>query len=451
MKITFNGAAQVVTGSCHHIETDGGNFLVDCGMFQGSVKETKYNHEKFHFDPSHLDFVILTHSHIDHCGRLPMLIKQGFSGKIFMTPPTRDLVEILLLDSAKIQLADQQKSKDEGLDVTDLLYTEDDVYDTLQYFYPLEYEKPFTIKDITFTYHNAGHLLGSAFVEIMNNEKIYIFSGDLGHRDSLLQNPPLPIKKADYLIMESTYGNRLHEHIDTRLKNLYNEMLNTYNSGGTILIPAFSVGRTQEMLYALKQYAEKNNRLEEFEKIPIYVDSPLANRATEIYLNNLDYLRDTVDKKYIEYDNVHVVKSSKESFGLNFNHTPKIIISASGMCDAGRIVNHFPAYLPNEKTKMIFVGYQSEESLGRKIQNKESPIKIGKLSVNNNAQIVKVDGYSGHGDKEDLKQWIQELEEPPIKTVLIHGEPDSLKYLKGELELLDHNVEIAKLFETIEL
>ena len=205
------------------------------------------------------------------------------------------------------------------------------------------------------------------------------------------------------------------------------------------------------MLYALKQYAEKNNRLEEFEKIPIYVDSPLANRATEIYLNNLDYLRDTVDKKYIEYDNVHVVKSSKESFGLNFNHTPKIIISASGMCDAGRIVNHFPAYLPNEKTKMIFVGYQSEESLGRKIQNKESPIQIGKLSVNNNAQIVKVDGYSGHGDMEDLKQWIQELEEPPIKTVLIHGEPDSLKYLKGELELLDHNVEIAKLFETIEL
>ena len=348
-------------------------------------------------------------------------------------------------------MADQQKSKDEGLDATDLLYTEDDVYDTLQYFYPLEYEKPFTIKDITFTYHNAGHLLGSAFVEIMNDEKIYIFSGDLGHRDSLLQNPPLPIKKADYLIMESTYGNRLHEHIDTRLKNLYNEMLNTYNSGGTILIPAFSVGRTQEMLYALKQYAEKNNRLEGFEKIPIYVDSPLANRATEIYLNNLDYLRDTVDKKYIEYDNVHVVKSSKESFGLNFNHTPKIIISASGMCDAGRIVNHFPAYLPNEKTKMIFVGYQSEESLGRKIQNKESPIQIGKLSVNNNAQIVKVDGYSGHGDMEDLKQWIQELEEPPIKTVLIHGEPDSLKYLKGELELLDHNVEIAKLFETIEL
>ncbi|MCD6436510.1 MAG: MBL fold metallo-hydrolase [Clostridiales bacterium] len=451
MKITFNGAAGMVTGSCHYIETEKARFLIDCGMFQGSVLETKYNHEDFTFNPSDLDFVILTHCHIDHSGRLPMLIKQGFKGKIFMTPPTKDLVEILLLDSAKIQLQDQEKSKEDEVDSSDLLYTEDDVYETIQYFYPLKYEQTFTEKDIRFIYHNAGHLIGSAYVEIDYNDKKIVFSGDLGHEFSLLQNPPAPLKKADYVFMESTYGNRIHEHIDLRLKSLYTEVFATIDNKGTIIIPAFSVGRTQEMLYSLKSYAIKHNRYEDFKKIPIYVDSPLAINATEIYLKNLDYLRADITKEYIKYDNVHIVNSMKESIGLNFNTTSKIIISAAGMCDAGRILNHLAAYLPNDKTKILFVGYQANESIGRKIQNKENPIQIGKESISNNAQIVKLDGFSGHGDLNDLKNWVNHLESPPSKTILVHGEVDSLENLKKELQTMNHNVHIAKLYETIEL
>ncbi|MBN2259139.1 MAG: MBL fold metallo-hydrolase, partial [Clostridiales bacterium] len=424
---------------------------IDCGMFQGSVIETKHNHEKFTFNPAELDFVILTHTHIDHSGRLPMLVKEGFKGKIFMTPPTRELVEILLLDSAKIQLQDLEKNKDLGLDTSDLLYTEDDVFDTIQYFYPLVYEKPFMEKDLKFTFHNAGHLLGSAYVSINYKEKVYVFSGDLGHKFSLLQDPPVLLQKADYLFMESTYGNRHHEHIDLRLKNLYSEVMNTINSGGTIIIPAFSVGRTQEMLYALKTYAINNNRVKEFEDIPIYLDSPLAINATGIYLKNLSYLRDDIIKENIAYDNVHIVKSMKESIGLNFNQSPKIIISAAGMCDAGRILNHLTAYLPNDKTKIIFVGYQGEESLGRKIQNAENPVYIGKETVANHAEIVTVEGFSGHGDLDDLKEWISLLPSPPIKTILIHGERNSLENLKNELEIIGHDVHIAKLYETIEI
>lgn len=451
MKITFNGAAELVTGSCHYIETDGAKFLIDCGMFQGSVLETKLNREEFTFNPSELDFVILTHCHIDHSGRLPMLVNQGFKGKIFMTPPTKELVEILLLDSAKIQLQDQQKNGEEDFDSSDVLYTEDDVYDTIQYFYPIEYEKQLTEKTINFTYHDAGHLLGSAYVEINYKDKKIIFSGDLGHKSSLLQNPPAVLEKADYVFMESTYGNRIHEHIDSRFKNLYNEVFTTLDNNGTIIIPAFSVGRTQEMLYSLKSYAIKNNRYEDFKKIPIYIDSPLAINATEIYLKNLNYLRDDITSEYIKYDNVHIVKSIKESIGLNFNNDPKIIISAAGMCDAGRILNHLVAYLPNDKAKILFVGYQAKESIGRKIQNKETIIKIGKESVPNKAQIVKLDGFSGHGDMNDLKDWVNHLKNVPLKTILIHGEVDSLENLKNELETIGHTVHIAKLYETIEL
>jgi metallo-beta-lactamase family protein len=451
MKLTFNGAAKTVTGSCHHVETGSTQFLVDCGMFQGGIQETKLNRDDFSFDPAKLDFVILTHCHIDHSGRLPLLVKKGFTGKIFMTPPTKDLVEILLHDSAKIQLAELQKTEDEEIDPEDLLYTDEDVFNTIQYFYPLEYEETHTEGAVTFTYHNAGHLLGSAYVKILMEDKTYVFSGDLGHKHSLLQNPPVPIGSADYLVLESTYGNRRHEHIDTRLKNLYNEMMNTYSNGGTIIIPAFSVGRTQDMLYALKQYADKNGKLEEFSSIPIYLDSPLAVNATGIYLSHIDYLKEGFDKKYIEYDNVHIVKNMQSSIGLNFNRSPKIIISAAGMCDAGRIVNHLESYLPDELTKILFVGYQSEESLGRKIQNKENPVQIGKNAVANNAQIVRVDGFSGHGDLDDLKEWAATLDKEPIQTILVHGELDALASLKKELEQENHTVHVAELFETIEL
>jgi len=437
----------MVTGSCHLIETDTVKCLIDCGMFQGSVREKQLNFEPFHFDPATLDFVILTHTHIDHSGRLPLLIQQGFKGKIYMTPPTMDLVEILLLDSASIQEQDYQKDPD----LVEILYSEEDVYNTLQYRYPLEYGQWVTEGDLEFQLRDAGHLLGSAYVVIRHKHKTLVFSGDLGHGAGLLQKPPMPLEEADYLVLESTYGNRLHQHIDQRLENLYNEVMATVAEKGTVIIPAFSVGRTQEILHALKTFAQKQGRLREFEKIPVYMDSPLALKATDIYLEYQSYLRDSVTRESIQFKNLRQAKTMKESIALNFNREPKILVSASGMCDAGRILNHLPAYLPLETTKMLFVGYQSVESLGRKIQQQQSPVHIGRESVVNRAKIVTVEGFSGHGDRNDLFEWTQSLNKPPLRTLLIHGETDSLEDFKNFLEKNRHQVTIPEYQETITL
>jgi metallo-beta-lactamase family protein len=450
MKITSHGAAGLVTGSCHHIKTKESEFLIDCGMFQGLISEEKLNYEDFKFDPNLIDFVILTHAHVDHCGRLPLLYKKGFRGKIFMTRPTYDIASLMLLDSAKIQSAEVERQNRKymraGLDPVSPIYTEEDVYETISYFYPIDFDRRFVEKDVEFELKKAGHLLGAGFVKIYSENKTIVFSGDIGHEDTLLNLPPDEVGSTDVMFIESTYGDRYHKDFDTRETRLYNETLATLKSGGTVLIPAFSVGRTQEVIYALNKIQEQNKELLKYN---IYSDSPLSIEATDIYFKNLDYLRPEIEKSDFMMGNLRYIKSPQESVKLNLDPTPKVIISASGMCDAGRIQHHLKHYLWQSSSKVIFVGYQAEDTLGRKILDGFEKVSLLGENIVVRAKVVKLDGFSGHADKKGLLKFIHSAKGLK-KIFLIHGEESSLNEMKDTLKE-SYDAKIVNIFETIEI
>lgn len=467
MKMQFLGASNLVTGSLYHINTSDRQFIVDCGQFQGTVQEEKHNMEEFRFTPSDIDFIILTHSHIDHCGRIPKLVKEGFHGKIYCTYATRDLCNILLQDSGSIHenetSLENEKRKKAGLDSVDPYYTKEDAIFAMQYFYPIDYEKIMTDGNVNFVLRDAGHLLGSATVELSIKEDSksskLVFSGDLGTSKDPLLSSPKNISDTDYLFVESTYGNRLHTDVESRALKLAEIIIKTFNSGGTIIIPAFSVGRTQEILFELNNIEDKYI-LKKLKGIPFYVDSPLAISAFGIYRKNMKYFKESIQEKYstntddfLKYSNVHIIEDHQDSMRLNFSSDPKVIISASGMCDAGRIQHHLKYFLPLKNTAIIFVGYQSVESTGRQILENNSVIKIGPDDVANNAQIYKVNGFSGHGDKNDILNWIKNFDSIRKKIIVIHGEDDSRKefadYLRSKTDNKD--ILIPNLFDIIEL
>ncbi len=453
MKIKFLGAAKLVTGSNYYIETENIRFIIDCGLFQGTLIEENLNYSDFEFDPNTLDFMILSHAHIDHSGRIPLLVKQGFKGKIYTTHATRDLAEILLQDSGKIHEADtsweNKKRQRAGLDLVDPLYTADDAITAAQYFNPIYYDKKIIVNEwITLRLSNAGHLLGSSIVEmwITENEKTskVVFSGDLGMHDIPMLNPPTEIKSADYLIVESTYGNRVHKDIKTRINKLLKIIVDTAKLGGTTIIPSFAVGRTQEIIFELLEYIDDSHLKEEFLKIPIYADSPLAIEATGIFIKNADILNIKVKnyldegKNPLKLPNLHLVKNMNDSIRLNSSEHPKVIISASGMCDAGRIKHHLKHYLWKDTTSIIFVGYQAEGTLGRKIKEGEEMVNILDSDIKVAAHIFTVEGFSGHADQRDLLAWVSNFDGLK-KTFIVHGELDSAIALS---ELLDEQLEI---------
>lgn len=458
MKIQFLGAAEGVTGSCYFIETAQYKFLVDCGQFQGNFTEEKKNLEPFHFDPKSLDFVVLTHAHIDHTGRLPKLVQQGFHNRVFMTRGTASLSELLLKDSAKIHQyetdKDNEKRKKAGLDLVEPYYTTEDAINTLQYFNPVIYEKTIDVNpSITLRFINAGHLLGSAHVYLTIDGESFLFSGDIGTQYSQILLPPKPAPSADYIIMENTYGNQNHKDMALRFQQLHDIIKETVAQKGTVIIPAFSVGRTQDIIYGLKQLSKEAS----FDKIPFYVDSPMAIHATSIFQKDTEGMKPELiqavlsDQHPFEMPNLQFVDDAKASYMLNFSKDPKVLISASGMCDAGRILHHLKTYLEKKKTNLVFVGYQSEESLGRQIQNKESPLSIAGEDVVNDAQIHTLHGFSGHADQSELIHWLSKVE-PPKKIFLVHGESDSIKTMA---ELIHKTYQFKtytpKLYETIEL
>ena len=449
MKIKFCGAATGVTGSCHLLSTENHKILLDCGQFQGGKAQDALNEEPFPFDPAEIECVVLSHAHIDHCGRLPLLVKRGFKGAIYCTDATADLLEVMLKDSGFIheKEAEWQSRKNEraGRKPVEPLYTVRDSEETLKYVRPVMYDQLFEINDeMKVVFNDAGHILGSAIIELWTAEddNVYktVFSGDLGVLDRPILRDPTIIKKADYVIMESTYGNRLHPENATSIEQLLDIVIKTTRRGGTVVIPSFAVGRTQELIYEFNRfYLERPEYKDELEKLTVYIDSPMATSATEVFRRNAQVF-DEETKAYIlkgdnplDFPNLRFTRSTAESQALNMDRKPKIIISASGMCEAGRIRHHLKHNLWDPKSSVIFVGYQAEGTLGRMLTEGQKDVVLFGEAVHVNAEIYNLEGFSGHADKEGLLGWLSGFKVKPKQLFLVHGELESKEALAASI------------------
>ncbi|MBF1182641.1 MAG: MBL fold metallo-hydrolase [[Eubacterium] sulci] len=443
MKIKFCGASTGVTGSCHLLTSGEHKILLDCGQFQGGKAQDALNYEKFPFEPSEIECVVLSHAHIDHCGRLPLLTKRGFEGKIYCTDATADLLSVMLKDSAYIHEKETEwknrKAERAGREQVEPLYTIEDAEKTLSLVSPILYDQQIEINhDMKIVFNDAGHILGSAITELWvtedDKESKIVFSGDLGMEGRPILRDPTYIKKADYVIMETTYGNRIHKELGSGVEKLIEIILNTTRRGGNVVIPSFAVGRTQELIYELNRFYDSNNGYrKELDKIFVYVDSPMATTATEIFRRNAQVF-DEETREYIlkgdnplEFKNLKFTRSSKESQDLNFNKEPKIIISASGMCEAGRIRHHLKHNLWNPKNSIVFVGYQGQGTLGRSLVEGIKMVTLFGEEIQVNAEIHNLEGFSGHADQNGLFAWLAHFEQKPKQIFLVHGEEESKK------------------------
>lgn len=450
MDIQFYGAAKMVTGSNYLIKTEEYNILVDCGMFQGNKETEKLNYEDFPYDPSEIDFLFLTHAHIDHSGRIPKLVKEGFRGRIVTTNPTYDLCKIMLKDSAKIQESDveweNRKRERSGKTLIKPLYTMIDAENSMKYFEPYFIDQRININEkIQIRFKDAGHILGSSILEIWiteNNETIkLVFSGDLGMPGRPIINNPEYIEDADYLIIESTYGDTVHESYDESSNKLIDIINDTALRGGTVIIPSFAVGRTQELIYKLNKYYEKNPDIEEYMKIPIYVDSPMAVEATEVFKRNSSSFNEEARALILkgdnpfEFSNLRYIRSQEESRALNKFVFPKVIISASGMATAGRVRHHLKHNLWDPKNSLVFVGYQAQGTLGRILLDGIKKVKILGEEIDVKAKIYDIKGFSGHADKNILLDWIDKFKYKPKKIFIVHGEIEASTALAEEIHM----------------
>lgn len=449
MNITFYGAAQEVTGSCHMVEVAGHKFLIDCGLFQGSLTDQMLNYEEFPFNIQEVEFVILTHAHIDHSGRIPKLYKAGYKNPVYCTSATRELCKIMLPDSGHIQENEiewvNRKRMRAGKKPNDPIYTEQDAIDCLEIFKGLEYNVPVKINDeISFVLKDAGHMLGSAIVELYlkedGKEKKVVFTGDLGNKNLPIINDPVNIDSADVLVMESTYGDRLHSSIVDQSSKFIQIILDTIRRGGNVIIPSFAVGRTQELLYEINKYLTDDRIKDELSKIPVYVDSPLAVNATRIFESQHSYYDEEALSYLLKgdnplvFDNLHLIETSEESQALNDDPEPKIIISASGMCEVGRIKHHLKHNLYRSECTILFVGYQAEGTLGRKIMNGEPLVKIFGEEIAVKAEIKSLDAFSGHADRDGLLGWVAAMKKKPEQIFIVHGELEAQNVLKEYIQ-----------------
>lgn len=449
MNITFYGAAKGVTGSCHMVEAAGHKFLIDCGLFQGSLTDQMLNYEDFPFNIEDVEFVILTHAHIDHSGRIPKLYKAGYKNSIYCTKATRELCKIMLPDSGHIQETEiewvNRKRMRAGKAPNDPIYTQQDAIDSLEILVGVDYDTKIDVNEsISFILRDAGHMLGSSIIELYiledGKEKKVVFTGDLGNKNLPIINDPVNISGADILVTESTYGDRLHSSIKDQSEKFIQIILETIRRGGNVIIPSFAVGRTQELIYEMNKSLENKEIRKELQSVPVYIDSPLAVNATKIFETQHEYF----DKEALEYllkgddpldfENLHFVESSEESAALNTDMTPKIIISASGMCEVGRIKHHLKHNLYRPECTILFVGYQAEGTLGKKILSNEKTVKIFGEEIAVNAEIKYLDAFSGHADRDGILNWIGAMEKKPTHTFIVHGEPDAQKVLREYIE-----------------
>ncbi len=442
MKITFIGATHQVTGSKTLVEWNPGRwFLVDFGMEQG---ENPYFEAELPVPVSRIEYVFLTHAHIDHSGLLPLLAKQGFDGKIYTTPETQNLCSIMLADSAHIQETDAayetKKNLRTGKEAVEPLYTTEDAVNIMKRFIPCEYNKTIMIDDgISVCFRDAGHLLGSSFIEFWLTEggttRTLLCSGDVGNLNQPIINDPYPRAGTDYMMIESTYGTRNHEGVDEPVPFLADILRTTFSRGGTVLIPSFAVGRTQEILYFIREIKQRR-LLAEFQDFPVYVDSPLANEATAVFLQcSAECLDDDClgimkeGSNPIWFDGLRTTVSSEESKALNTNPEPKVIIASGGMCEGGRIRHHLKHNLWNEKNTILFTGYQAVGTLGRIIWDGAKTVKILGESIDVHAEIRLLQGISGHADHDGLLKWFESCDKKPEYIFVNHGDDDSCEGL----------------------
>jgi len=441
MKIQFCGATTTVTGSCHLLSTENHKILLDCGQFQGGKALEEMNAEPFPFQPAEIEALLLSHAHIDHCGRIPLLVKRGFEGNIYCTDATADLLQVMLKDSAYIHEKEAErksrKAARAGKPPVEPLYTQADAEKALTLVKPILYDQLFELnEDMRIVFNDAGHILGSAITEIWvkegDKEAKVVFSGDLGMMNRPILRDPTIIKKADYVIMETTYGNRNHPENSTSIQELLEIILKTAKRGGNVVIPSFAVGRTQELVYELNKFYEEHDEYKPvLDKVMVYVDSPMATTATEVFRKNAQVF-DEETKAYIlrgdnplDFKNLKFTRTSQESQGLNFNKEPKIIISASGMCEAGRIRHHLKHNLWDARNSIIFVGYQAEGTLGKALVEGASEVTMFGEVITVNAEIYNLGGFSGHADQNSLFAWLAGFQQKPKQVFLVHGEADS--------------------------
>lgn len=441
MKIKFCGASQGVTGSCHLITTDKHKILLDCGQFQGGKTMEAMNSEAFPFAPEEVECVVLSHAHIDHCGRLPLLVKRGFRGNIYCTDATADLLDVMLRDSAYIHEKDAEmqsrKNARTGKPAVEPLYTIQDAEEALKLVKPVLYDQLIELNpEIKIVFNDAGHILGSAITELWITEgestsKI-VFSGDLGVMDRPILRNPTKIKKADYVIMETTYGNRVHEANSTSIDQLIKITIDTVKRGGSVIIPSFAVGRTQELIYQFNMFYENHPEYKKYlEDVNVYIDSPMATTATEVFKKNAQVFDDET-REYIlkgdnplDFKNLKFTRNTADSQMLNNDKSPKIIISASGMCEAGRIRHHLKHNLWDSRNSIVFVGYQAEGTLGRMLIEGAKEVKLFGETIMVSAQIHNLEGFSGHADRDGLLDWLSGFQKKPKQVFLVHGETDS--------------------------
>ena len=451
MKITFIGAAHEVTGSCHCLQVCGKNILIDCGMEQG---EDAYENAELPISEAQVDYVLLTHAHIDHSGLLPMLYSKGFRGQVFATEASTDLCDIMLRDSAHIQQFEAEwhnrKARRAGAEEIIPLYTMEDAENVIKLFVPCEYEKKISLdENITIRFSDVGHLLGSASIEVWFEEngvkRKIVFSGDIGNVHQPIIKDPTYLKEADIVVMEATYGDRSHGPRIDYVERLTKIIQSTFDAGGNVVMPSFAVGRTQEMLYFLRKIKE-DNLIKGHGNFEVYVDSPLAVEATNIFNKNIQSCFDEEAMELvrkginpISFPGLKLTLTSEESKEINFDLKPKVIISASGMCEAGRIRHHLKHNLWRKECTRLFVGYQAAGTLGRTLLEGASSVKLFGELIDVKARIEKLDGVSGHADKEGLIKWVTSFDPKPEKVYVVHGEDkvceSFAEYLRKELEI----------------
>ncbi len=434
MKITFLGATETVTGSRFLLETvSHKTTLIDCGLFQGQKKLRLRNWEKFPFSPGKIDGVVLTHAHIDHTGYLPLLIKNGFRKKVYCSPPTRDLCSLLLKDCAHLQEEDAYFANKHGFSKHSPalpLYTQEDAQKAMSHFKTIAFGQEYSLyDDLSFQFHRSGHILGASSILFKRNKTSILFSGDIGRNSDPLMRPPVNFPVADYLVMEGTYGNRLHSEEDP-LDQLEKIIQETFQRGGTTLIPAFAVGRTQNIIYYLYQL-KKNKRIP---NIPIFLDSPMAIHATKILQSHDNELQISSEECEEVFSIVEYVSKQTESKRLNNLNHPAIIISASGMATGGRVLHHLKNLAPSPKNTIVFTGFQAGGTRGDRLVRGEKEIKLHGQMIPVRAKVELLTNTSAHADYEEMLQYLKALPKPPSKVFLVHGEKGALESMKQKIE-----------------